>query len=141
MSVPFALTVQEMLDSASPSDLPEALGAANIGEIIAGLIPRWVSKTGLTSSASQIHMDSSSPAKYQPFVVHAVTDGSDAPLAIIGSGSVGAGEVKVEYSTDGVPTLTFNAAVTAYKVLGQPLPKVLGQILANKPNWKPPAYP
>ena len=137
----FTHTTREILDHSNPSSLPEALNVVHIGEIIAGMIPRWVVKTGLTNSATQIHVDDTTPtAKQQPFQVLAVNASDNTPLAIV-AGGVGAGEVGIAYDTDGVPTFTFAAAVTGYKVLGCPLPKKLGERLANELNYKPAAYP
>lgn len=137
----FTISTSEVLDHSNPSSLPEALNVVRIGEIIAGLIPRWVVKSSLASSATQIHVDSTTPtAKRQPFIVLAVTDAADAHLDIVAAGA-GAGKVVVAYDTDGVPTFTFSAAVTGYKVLGCPLPKKLGERLENKLNFKPAAYP
>jgi len=121
-------TVREILDHSHVSSLPDALKKIKIGEYIAGQIPRWVSKTGLDSSATQIHYadDGTTP---QPFQVHAVTLGDNTPLAIV-AGGVGAGEVGVAYDSDGVPTFTFAAAQTSYKVKGCPLPTDWGTILA-----------
>lgn len=141
MADTFTPTVRTVLDHSNPSSLPEALNVVHIGEIIAGLIPRWVVKTGLTNAATQIHVDETTPtARQQPFIVLAVTASDDTHLDIVAAGA-GAGKVVVAYDTDGVPTFTFNAAVTGYKVLGLPITKKLGQILANQLNWKPPRYP
>lgn len=122
-------TVSEHLDLANITNIADVLKILKFREYVAGQIPRWVSKTGLTSSATQIHYaaDGTTP---QPFQVMAVNDGSNVPLAIV-AGGVGAGEVGVAYDADGVPTFTFNGAVTAYKVKGCPLPTHWSTILAG----------
>lgn len=141
MADTFTPTTREVLDHSNPSSLPEALNVVRIGEIVAGLIPRWVVKTGLANAATQIHVDETTPtARRQPFIVLAVTLADDTPLDIVAAGA-GAGKVVVAVDTDGVPTFTFSAAVTGYKVFGCPLPKKLGERLANELNHKPATYP
>jgi hypothetical protein len=121
-------TVREILDHCHISSLPDGLKKIKLGELIADLIPRWVSKTGLTDSATQIHYADDGTTK-QPFIVLAVNLGDNTPLAIV-AGGVGAGEVGVAYDSDGVPTFTFAASQTSYKVNGCPLPKNWSTILA-----------
>ena len=136
----FTISTSEVLDHSNPSSLPAALNVVRIGAITAA-IGRMPPPSALASSATQIHVDSTTPtAKRQPFIVLAVTDAADAHLDIVAAGA-GAGKVVVAYDTDGVPTFTFSAAVTGYKVLGCPLPKKLGERLENKLNFKPAAYP
>lgn len=128
-----AITVRELLDQANIHYLANALKAVKIGEFFAGQIPRWVVRTGLANSATQIlytvNGQPATPVK-QAFQVMAVTDGSDTPLEIV-AGGVGAGEVSVTYDADGVPTFVFNAALDAFKVKGCPIPGNLSTILAN----------
>lgn len=122
-------TVQEHLDRCNINNLADVLKKLKLGELIPGLIPRWISKTGLANSATQIHYaaDGVTP---QPFLVMAVNDGSNTPLAMV-AGGVGAGEVGVASDADGVPTLTFASALTAYKVYGVSLPANWSTILAG----------
>ena len=124
-------TVQDHLNSSNINSIADALRSVKIGEVIPGLIPRWISKTGLASSATQMLYDGGSAVpKKQPLIVLAVTDGSDAHLDIVAAGA-GAGKVVVAYDADAVPTFTFSGAVTAFKVLGCVLPKNLSTILIN----------
>lgn len=126
-------TVQDKLDLANPNDLPaylrkiydktEALG---FGAMLAAMRPRNRSFTGLTSSATQVHDVASLIVNVES------TQGTN--LSIITGGSPGAGEVSVDYDDDtGVPTLTFNAAVTTYYTieLGA-LPQTLAATMAEE---------
>ncbi len=127
-------TVSEVLEHSNITDLAHALKKLKIHTWIAGQIPRVVTRTGLANAAAQIlYTENGQPASPvgQPFQVHAVTLTDDTPLAIILNGAVGAGEVLVAYDADGVPTLTFNAAVTAFKVAGCPIPTGWSTILAG----------
>ena len=64
--------------------------------------------------------------------VGTVTDSSDTALTKVLAGAVGAGEVLVTYDADGRPTLTFNAAVTGYKVeMHHTLPAGMAAALAR----------
>ena len=51
-----------------------------------------------------------------PGLIASVNTSAPANLVIIHSGAVGAGEVLVEYDAEGLATLTFEAAVTAFSV-------------------------
>ena len=127
-------TVSEVLEHSNITDLAHALKKLKIHTWIAGQIPRVVTRTGLANAAAQILYTAdgqpSAPVK-QPFQIHAVTLADDTPLAIILNGAVGSGEVLVAYDADGVPTLTFNAAVTGFKIAGCPLPTGWSTILAG----------
>ena len=127
--MPTAETVREVLDHSNISNLADAFKAIKLGELIAGLIPRWISKSGLSSSATQIHYATDGVTK-EPFIVLAVNLSDNTPLAIV-NGGVGAGEVGIAYDADGVPTFTFASAQTAYKVLGFSLPTNWSTILAG----------
>ncbi len=109
------LTVSDRLDESNIHFLASALDKAKIGTIIRGLIPRTIVTTGLTSLAAQPLVDNDGVTPVYG-AVGAVTDSSNTGLTKILAGAVGAGEVKVEYDADGRPTLTFEAAVTGYKV-------------------------
>ena len=127
-------TVSEVLEHSNITDLAHALKKLKIHTWIAGQIPRVVVRSGLANAAAQIlYTENGQPASPvgQPFQVHAVTLTDDTPLAIILNGAVGAGEVLVAYDADGRPTLTFNAAVTAFKVAGCPIPTGWSTILAG----------
>lgn len=130
-----APTVRELLDQTNIHYLAHALHAVKLRELIAGQIPRWVSRTGLVNQTTQIlYTENGQPTVpvKQAFQVMAVTLGDDTPLAIV-AGGVGAGEVGVAYDADGVPTFTFAAAQTSFKVKGCPIPGGLSTILANPP--------
>jgi hypothetical protein len=128
-----AQTVSELLKQSNIHYLAHALKAVKLDEFFAGQIPRWVSRTGLANSATQILYTADGqpavPVK-QPFQVMAVNLGDNTPLAIV-NGGVGAGEVGIAVDADGVPTFTFAAAQTSFKVYGCPLPGGLSTILAN----------
>ena len=113
-------TVAEHLAFANPATLADALRIAKIGELIAGLIPRTVTLTGLTSAAAQVMT--------VPGLIASVNNASFDPLAIIHSGAVGAGEVLIEYDADGLATLTFEAAVTAFSVTMIVIPTELSSV-------------
>lgn len=122
-------TVEDRLTLGNIAHLSSALDKVDIVGIIKGLVPRTIVTTGLTSLAAQpvVEADGTTPVYGS---VTAVTDSSDANLLIILSGAVGAGEVLVTYDSDGRPTLTFNAAVTGYKVaMGHTLPATLVTVL------------
>lgn len=115
-------TLKDRLNAANPSEFPARMQEAKIGDILDGLRARLVARTGLTSSTTQVHN--------APGAIISVDDGSAAPLAIIGSGAPGAGEVRVTYDADGLATLEFTGAVTAYDVTCQVLPTTHGTDLA-----------
>lgn len=122
-------TVEDRLRSSNIASIANALDKISFVDIIKGLIPRTIVTTGLTSLAAQpvVEADGETPVYGS---VTAVTDSSDANLLIILSGAVGAGECLVTYDADGRPTLTFNAAVTGYKVaMGHTLPASLISVL------------
>lgn len=128
----FGTTVSDALDEANPSNLPDAIREVSLGTLIGGLIPRWRTFAGLTSAAAQVlnsELDGSGDS--QAAIVLAVCDAANAPLDIVQTG-VGAGEVEIAYSSEGVPTLTFNAAVTGFQALICPLPSGLATALATR---------
>ncbi len=116
-------TVQQALTDASLTNLADALRCIDLGAFVAGSVPRWVTYSGLTSSATQIlNAATDGTGDSLAATVHAVADAANAPLAMVPDG-VGAGEVKIAYDAQGVPTLTFAAAVTGFKILVSPIPK------------------
>lgn len=118
-------SVQEVLNHANPNDQHNMWNKISVGDIIAGMIPRQTARTGLTLGATQVHNI--------PGQILAVTDGADAPLAMITAGAPGAGQVRVTYNAStGIPTLVFNAALTAYKVTQTVFPTGLGTILTSE---------
>jgi len=133
MSLPtFGKVVQDLLNEANIAYLASALKEIGLGDLIAGMIPRWRTFSGLTSAAAQVlnkELDGSGDA--QAAIVLAVCDASNAPLAMVQTG-VGAGEAQVAYSSEGVPTLTFSGAVTGFQALIMPLPDNLATNLAKR---------
>lgn len=133
MSLPtFGKVVQDLLNESNIAYLGSALKEIGLGDLIAGMIPRWRTFSGLTSAAAQVlnkELDGSGDA--QAAIVLAVCDASNAPLAMVQTG-VGAGEAQVAYSSEGVPTLTFSGAVTGFQALIMPLPDNLATNLAKR---------
>jgi len=133
MSLPtFGKVVQDLLNESNIAYLASALKEIGLGDLIAGMIPRWRTFSGLTSAAAQVlnkELDGSGDA--QAAIVLAVCDASNAPLAMVQTG-VGAGEAQVAYSSEGVPTLTFSGAVTGFQALIMPLPDNLATNLAKR---------
>jgi hypothetical protein len=122
-------TVEDRLRSANISTLINALDKIEFVDIIKGLVPRTIVTADLTSLAAQPLVDNDGETPVYG-AVGQVTDSSDTALTKILSGAVGAGEVLVTYDTDGRPTLTFNAAVTGYKVeMHHTLPATLVSVL------------
>lgn len=115
-------TRQEALDRRQPTHLADLVGDMNTGSVFAGLVPRPVVRTGLTSGATHVHS--------VPGAILAVTSSADAPQAMIAEGAPAANQVRVEYDANGLATLTFNGAVTGYKVLQMALPAGHGDRLA-----------
>jgi hypothetical protein len=123
-------TVKEALDLANPTSLPDMLRKLPVGSLLSGLIPQALSRTAFTSSATQIDRSTDAGAG-EAGVILAVESPAGTALSIVGPGvAPGATEVAVAYSSEGVPTLTFNAAVTAYDVVKQVLPANLGTTFA-----------
>lgn len=119
------LTVQELVNRANITDFAAYAKKLNLGDIIAGLVPKPRTLSGLASNATQVH----DVAAALLFVQTPV--GTN--LAQITAGSPGAGEVSVDYDAEGIPTLIFAAAVTTYTVVEQTLPANLTTELARKP--------
>lgn len=116
-------TVQASLDRCYPGELPDLLKKASPGELFAGMIPRLVERTGLASSATQVHS--------LPGPIFAVTDTAGTTAITMVTGTAGAGEVQVTYDADGLATLVFGSgAVTAYNVLQCVIPTDLADNLA-----------
>lgn len=133
MSLPtFGKVVQDLLNESNIAYLPSALKEIGLGDLIAGMIPRWRTFAGLSSNATQVlNTELDGTGDSQAAIVLAVCDASNAPLAIVQTG-VGAGEVGVAYSSEGVPTLTFSGAVTGFQALIMPLPADLATNLAKR---------
>ena len=139
-------TRQDALDRANANDLPAQLRALNdpsatvenstsdggtagslgFGAMLAAMRPRNRARTGLTSQVAHVHDIAA--------VIYNVEDVAGTNLSMISGAAPGAGECRVEYdAATGVPTLTFNGALTAYIVMESgPLPQTLAaNISAN----------
>jgi hypothetical protein len=122
-------TAEDRLRSSNVHSIANALDKIQFVDIIKGLVPRTIVTTGLTSLAAQPLVDNDGETPVYG-AVGTVTDSSDTALTKILAGAVGAGEVLVTYDSDGRPTLTFNAAVTGYKVeMVHTLPATLVSVL------------
>ena len=125
-------TAEDHIRKSNIHSLANGLDATSFVEIIKGLVPRTIVTTGLTSLAAQPLVDNDGVTPVYG-AVGAITDSSDTGLTKILAGAVGAGEVLVTYDADGRPTLTFNAAVTGYKVeMHHTLPATLVSVLLAK---------
>lgn len=129
-----AITVKDKLNQSNPNDVPawqrklfdttESLG---YGDMLAALRIRPArARTGLTSSATQVH-------DVAPCGLYAVYITAGTPLAMIAGAAPGAGEVRVEFdATTGVPTFTFAGATDTYTVIeGGPLPQNTSTVMAE----------
>ena len=125
-------TAEDHIRKSNIHTLANGLDAISFVDIIKGLIPRTIVTTGLESLAAQPLVDSDGETPVYG-AVGTVTDSSDTGLTKILAGAVGAGEVLVTYDADGRPALTFNAAVTGYKVeMHHTLPATLSSVLLAK---------
>ena len=125
-------TAEDHIRKSNIHSLANGLDAISFVEIIKGPVPRTIVTTGLTSLAAQPLVDDDGVTPVYG-AVGAITDSSDTGLTKILAGAVGAGEVLVTYDADGRPTLTFNAAVTGYKVeMHHTLPATLVSVLLAK---------
>lgn len=118
-----AQTIKDALDIANVSDLPTRMQQVKIGTLIQGMIPTLNARTGLTSGAAQVHNRAAR--------IMAVSTGGAVRTMVPAGDTPGATTVAVSYDAAGVPTLTFNAAVTAYTVQECVLPTALGTTLAE----------
>lgn len=117
-------TVQERLNIASPIDIADRFRQLPVGDIMAGQIPTLVSRSGLASSATQVHSSAGQ--------ILTASNGGGTALGIVNPDvTVGATTVVVAYDANGLATLTFNAAVTAYDVTMLAMPAGLGATLAS----------
>jgi hypothetical protein len=126
----FGKTVQDHLDTSNIQHLAPALSQISFGELIAGLIPAWYTYAGLDNQAAHVlNAELDGTGDDQAAIVLQVAETGNAPLTIVPDG-VGAGEAKVTYSSEGVPTIEFAAAVTGFKVCMLKLPASLATNLA-----------
>ena len=116
-------TVQSTLNAGEPNSFPDAIRRLNFGDLLAGLVPRRLVRTGLTSSATHVEPEAG--------LISIVAIADDAALTKIEAGTAGAGEVLVAYDSEGVATLTFgDGANTGYRVVKTVLPTALVANLA-----------
>ncbi len=117
-------TVQEALDLANPNFIAAMFRKVLIGDLLAGLIPAVNSRKGLASNAVQVND--------VPGAILAVESPAGTDIPIVGPAATpGVGEVAIAYDTEGIATLTFQAAVTAYDALQTTLPAALGTTMAE----------
>lgn len=100
-------TFQDQINACNPNLLHSTLQRIRFGDVLRGLVARPRTRT-VASSATQVHDVPSS------ILTVYVTAGT--PLAIIAGAAPDAGEVRVEYDSNGIPTFTFAAATTTYTV-------------------------
>lgn len=116
-------TVRETLNMGMPVAIPDALRQLSFGDLLAGLIPRRIARTGLASAATHVEPEAG--------VILTVSVADGAALSIIEAGSAGAGEALVVYDANGVATITFgDGAQTDYRVVKMVLPSGLSTKLA-----------
>ena len=98
-------TNQEALDRANPNDTHDAMRTVSLGEILDGLRPRTVGRTGLASLATHVHN--------APGSILAVEEPVGTLNTIVAAGvTAGAGEVSSSFDADGLASLTFGDGVT-----------------------------
>lgn len=119
-------TVKEGLDTANPNSVASWLQKVKLGTFLASYLKPVERERTVASSATQVHD--------VPATILAVSTGAGGTTAraIITSGvTVGATTVNIAYDAAGVPTFTFNAAVTEYTVIEQVEPTDLAAALAE----------
>jgi len=136
-------TVKTLLNEATePTRMQTALAqlrddsdpVRGFGDIIASFVPGLTTRTGLPSQVTHVDgpLDSSGAVVPEPGRIFAVTseDGVTNFPIVYGTTAPAVGEVQVIYSATGVPTLTFQAAVTGYRVEKAIMPLELAEALA-----------
>jgi hypothetical protein len=98
-------TVQERLNTGSPSDIADALRFISFGDLLAGLTPVEATETVASGTVHVI------PTSGQ---VQTMSTAGTALVIVDSTVTPGAGEVSIAYDANGVPTATFQAAVTTY---------------------------
>ncbi len=102
-------TIQDGLNDSNLTTIAQHLNLVKFGDLLAtmGSVPTLNTRTALASNAVQVHDT--------PGTILAVSSGG-LGLTIVPDGiAPAAGQVAVAYDANGLGTLTFNAAVTAYK--------------------------
>lgn len=117
-------TVQERLNTASPNDIADRFRQVSFGDIVQGLIPKINARTGLASSATQVHDTAG--------LIRTVNVGSALRAIVNPDVTPGAATVQITYDSNGVATLVFNAVLTAYTVTETARPAGLGTTLASE---------
>jgi hypothetical protein len=128
-------TLQDNLDRVNPNNHPADLQALRdpngdgFGALLAGLIPREIVRTSLTSQAAHVEPEAG--------VILALSDGTDeyliAPVTAgtpLAKGALANGVATVGYDVNGVATITFEGVKTAYTVVKMVLPAGMGDALA-----------
>lgn len=121
-------TKADLIDKANANDLPSNLSGLRdddeqgFGYLLRNLIPQEFTRTGFTSSATQIDR-ATDTGEGEPGTIQTVESPAGTALRVVGAGvTPGATEVAVAYDSNGVPTLTFAAAVTDWVVTKTRLP-------------------
>lgn len=122
-------TLKDRLNAANPSEFPARMQQVNIGDILAGLVPREIIRTGLSSLTTHVEPE--------PGVILALSDATDVYTVTPSDGTVATakgalatGVAKVTYDSDGVASIEFEGNKTAYTVVKMVLPSTLGTDLA-----------
>jgi len=115
------LTNQDAINLANPNSIADLLRQIPAGDLIAGMIPRVISRT-VASNAVQVEPEAGA--------ILSVADAAGTSALAIVTGTPGAGEVQIAYSAEGVATLTFASPVTGYQVVKTVLPAGLATYLA-----------
>ncbi|HMV66372.1 MAG TPA: hypothetical protein PKA64_05945 [Myxococcota bacterium] len=112
--------VKQALNTPLTGRTDAALEAITFGELIEEIaLPK---KHAITLASSATYTLKDANGRNQPARVLEVLNASNVPLTKIYTGAPGAGEVKIVYDANYVPTFTFNAAVTAFSFYGPRLP-------------------
>lgn len=119
-------TTKEGLDRSNPNYLPSLMQEIKAGTLLAGLIPVVTLRPTIASAAVHVHT--------VPGTILTVSTGATAVLIVDGLSTPGAGEVAITYDSEGIATLTFQAANTTYDVTQHVLPALLGTAFAKLLN-------
>lgn len=128
-----AHTKKDALNDANVTTLPTLFRESAIGSIIAGLIPSEITRTGLTSGTTHVHNSRG--------LIVSVASGTTAQTIVTSNVTLASNQVKITYDANGLPTLVFNAATTAYTVVELALPEGLGDYLGKDSNTNNSATP
>ena len=121
-------TVRERLNIGSPSDIADGLRFVSIGDVLAGLTP--VEATEPVTSGTVFEVPT-------PGTILSVSTAGTALVMVDSTVTPAAGEVSVSYTSNGVATLTFQAAVTEYTYTQMALPDQLANRLNSEAYVEP----